>query len=290
MKISIQGIRGAFHHQAAEVYFNQKIEIQAHSTFVELVHAVQTGITEIGIIAIENTISGTIHNNLNLIRKANLSIIGEVYLRIEQNLAVLPGVIIENIKRVESHYMAINQCREFFNQFPHIQLIESEDTALSIKKVAEQKLYNTGAIGSEIAAKEYGLEMIYKGIETNKENYTRFLVISRNKIEEPHFDKASIVLYLPHERGSLAKALNLISKCDINLSKIESFPVIGEPWHYQFFLDLHFSQTENYQEFLLRLNNLKYPFQIIGEYFFGKETYNKINTKNHDTSYSNANS
>lgn len=289
MKVSIQGIRGAFHQQAAEIYFNQNIEIQANSTFTGLIESVKSEIAEYGIIAIENTISGTIHNNLNLIRKSGLNIIGEVYLRIEQNLAVLPGVRIEQLERVESHYMAINQSREFFKAFPHIQLIESEDTAASIKKVAEQKLTKTGAIGSKIAIREYGLEMLHHSIETNKKNFTRFLIISKSVTEETMIDKSSIVLDLPHEKGSLATALNLINKHNINLSKIESFPVIGEPWHYQFYLDLHFSNIENYQALLLELQKMKYPYQILGEYKFGIETYNKINTNNHDTSYSNAN-
>lgn len=278
MKVSIQGIRGAFHQQAAEIYFNQNIEIQANSTFLGLVESVNSEMADYGIIAIENTISGTIHNNLNLIRKSGLNIIGEVYLRIEQNLAVMPGVRIEQLEKVESHYMAINQCREFFKAYPHIQLIESEDTAVSIKKVAKEKLDNTGAIGSEIAIREYGLEMLHQSIETNKKNFTRFLIISKSKTEEAIVNKSSLVLDLPHQKGSLAKALNLIHKYDINLSKIESFPVIGEPWHYQFYLDLHFSELENYQTLLFELQKMKFPYQILGEYKFGKETYNKINT------------
>lgn len=285
MKIAIQGIRGAFHQQAAEMYFNQKIEIDANTTFRDVIDSVNQNTSDMGIIAIENTISGTIHNNLNLIRESDLKIIGEVYLRIEQNLAVLPGTQLEDLKQVESHYMAINQCRDFFRKYPKIQLVESPDTALSIKMVAERKNKSIGAIGSDLAIREYGLINISKGIETNKKNYTRFLIISKSNLNNTDIDKASIVLVLPHEKGSLAKALSLINQSGINLSKIESFPIIGEPWHYQFYLDLHFSQQGNYRKLLDELGNYSLEYQILGEYKFGKESYTKINTINHDTSY-----
>lgn len=285
MKIGIQGIKGAFHQEAAELYFNQEIEIVANTTFKDLTDSVVQKTSDMGIIAIENTISGTIHNNLNLIRESALNIIGEVYLRIEQNLAVLPGTQLEELKQVESHYMAINQCREFFRKHPHIQLIESPDTALSIKRVSELKNKSIGAIGSESAIKEYGLINLSKGIETNKKNYTRFLIVSKSKSDKIDINKASIVLILPHEQGSLAKALNMINQFDINLSKIESFPIIGEPWHYQFYLDLHFSQPGNYHELLKELAKYSLEYQVLGEYKFGKESYTKINTNNHDTSH-----
>lgn len=290
MKIGIQGIKGAFHQQAAQMYFNQEIEIVANATFRDVIESVIRENTDMGIIAIENTISGTIHNNLNLIRESDLNITGEVYLRIEQNLAVLPGTQLQDLKQVESHYMAINQCREFFRQYPKIQLIESPDTALSIKNVAKRKDQSIGAIGSDLAIKEYGLFNLSKGIETNKKNYTRFIIVSNGKSNYAHIDKASIVLVLPHEQGSLAKTLSMINEFDINLSKIESFPILGEPWHYQFYLDLNFSYSENYRKLLKELGKDRLEYQVLGEYKFGKESYTKINKKNHDTSHQNANS
>lgn len=232
MVVSIQGIRGAFHEEAANSYFGNEVEILPQVSFQQLVESVSMNEANYGTMAIENTISGTIHNNFNLIRQSDLHIIGEVYLRIEQNLAALPGVSLDEIKQVESHYMAINQCRGFFRAYPHIQLIDAEDTAASMLKIAQLGLTQTAAIGSRLAARQYGLNIIASSIETNKKNYTRFLILSKNKNQGNQFNKASLALLLPHKQGSLAKILSIIDIYGINLSKIESMPVIGEPWHY----------------------------------------------------------
>ncbi len=286
MKVSIQGIKGAFHQQAAEDFFEAKVEILPKSTFSDLVDSVVEDHAPFGIMAIENTISGTIHNNLNLIRQSGLKIIGEVYLRIEQNLAVFPGTRIEDLKQVESHYMAINQCREFFKKFPQIKLIESEDTASSLKKVAEEQLLHTGAIGSKLAAQEYGLEIIEKSIETNKKNYTRFLILSKTDVEDAKgINKASLAIMLPHARGSLAKVLSIIDYNDINLSKIESLPILGEPWHYLFYIDLHFSSDQQFQKVLKAIQPFTDAIEILGVYPYGQKSFQKINTNNYDTSH-----
>lgn len=278
MKVSIQGIKGSFHHEAVAMYFSTETKIVANSSFTELVNSVVNSESDCGIIAIENTISGTIHNNINLIRNSGLFIQGEIYLRIEQNMAALTGSSIEDITQVESHYMAINQCRTFFKSYPHIKLIESEDTASSIKKIADRNLSHTAAIGSRLAIEEYGLQTLFKGIETNKKNYTRFLVIAKEFNNDPLINKASIAMDLSHQKGSLAKVLGLIYEKDINLSKIESFPIVGEPWHYQFFLDLNFSDYRNYQKVLHDLKPHTNQVQVLGEYQFGIESYTKINT------------
>jgi prephenate dehydratase len=286
MKVSIQGIKGAFHQQAAEDFFEAKVDILPQSTFSGLVDSVVDEQAPFGIMAIENTISGTIHNNFNLIRQSGLKIIGEVYLRIEQNLAVIPGTKIEDLKQVESHYMAINQCREFFKKFPKIKLIESEDTASSLKKVAEEQLHRTGAIGSQLAAEEYGLEIIEKSIETNKKNYTRFLILSKTALEESkNLNKASLALMLPHQKGSLARVLSLIDLNDIDLSKIESLPIIGEPWHYLFYIDLHFSSYQQFQKMLKDIKAFTDAMEILGVYAYGQKSFQKINTNNYDTSH-----
>ncbi len=285
MVVSIQGIKGAFHQEAAEEYFGQKTEILPQHTFQGLVDSVSHEEAEYGIMAIENTISGTIHNNFNLIRQSNLQIVGEVYLRIEQNLAALPGTPLSQLTHVESHYMAINQCREFFRSHPQIKLIDAEDTAGSMRNIAENKLQKTGAIGSKLAAEQYGLEIIAKGIETNKQNYTRFLTLKKQEEQNTEdFNKASLALLLPHKQGSLAKILSIIDIYGLNLSKIESMPVIGEPWHYLFYIDVLFDKVKIYQDMLQAIRPLLNELHILGEYQFGQKSFNNINNTDYDTS------
>jgi len=281
MKVSIQGVKGAFHQEAANLYFGRETDILPQLSFTDLIDSVIQKEADYGIMAIENTISGTIHNNLNLIRNSNLKITGEVYLHIQQNLVALPGTAIQDLKQVHSHYMAINQCREFFREYPNIKLIDSEDTALSMKMVSERKSHQYAAIGSKIAAEYYGLEIIQESIETNKQNYTRFLIIEKEK-HQNDFDKASLALLLPHKKGSLAKILSIIDFYDINLSKIESLPIIGEPWHYLFYIDVLFEKSKVYQQMLQAIEPLVDELQILGEYSFGKQSFNQIiETKKH---------
>lgn len=285
MVVSIQGIKGAFHQEAAEEYFGHKTEILPQLTFQGLVDSVSNEKADYGIMAIENTISGTIHNNFNLIRQSDLQIIGEVYLRIEQNLAALPGTQITDLIQVDSHYMAINQCREFFRSHPQIKLVDAEDTASSIRNIAENKIQNSGAIGSKLAAEQYGLEIIAPGIETNKKNYTRFLTLKkRDEQIQVDFNKASLALLLPHQQGSLAKILSIIDIYGLNLSKIESMPVIGEPWHYLFYIDVLFDKVKIYQDMLQAIRPLLDELHILGEYQFGQKSFNNINNTNYDTS------
>jgi len=275
MTISIQGIKGAFHQEAALKYFGENANILAQINFVDLVNSVLQDEADYGIMAIENTISGTIHNNLNLIRNSKLKITGEIYLHIQQNLVAHPEASLKHITQVYSHYMAINQCREFFTDFPHIKLIDSDDTAASIKMVSENKSEQIAAIGSKLAAEYYGLKIIAKSIETNKKNYTRFLIIEKES-QKDDFDKASLSILLPHKKGSLAKILSIIDFYDINLSKIESLPIIGEPWHYLFYIDVLFKQSKTYHQMLQAIHPLVDHLQILGEYSFGKESFDQI--------------
>jgi prephenate dehydratase len=276
-KVGIQGVKGAFHEEAALNYFGEEIGIVPQVTFTDLIESVKSGESDFGMIAVENTISGTIHSNLSLIRSARLKIVGEVYLRIEQNLAALPGTKIDELQQVLSHYMAIDQCRDFFSYHPQIKLTESEDTAMSMQMVANQQLKNVGAIGSKTAALHYGLEILASGIETNKKNYTRFLVVQKPENElDCEFDKASLALTLPNSTGSLAEILSLIASFKIDLSKIESVPVVGEPWHYLFYLDLLFDEAERYLEMLKTLRPFTDELYILGEYKSNLSTWKKI--------------
>ena len=277
MKVSIQGIKGAFHEEAAKNYFKSDIDIIPKLTFDDVISSVLDLESDYGIMAIENTISGTIHTNLNLIKQSGLKIKGEVYLPIKQNLVALPGTKLEDINQVNSHYMALHQCRDFFGNLPKIRLVESEDTALSIKQIAKHKVCDVAAIGSKLAAEYYGLEIISENIETNKNNYTRFLILEKQTINKnADFNKASLALTLPHKKGSLAIILNIISFYDINLTKIESVPIIGEPWHYLFYIDVQFDSTEIYHQMIQSLNSLTDEIIILGKYLSGIQSLNKI--------------
>lgn len=277
MTVSIQGVKGAFHEEAALNYYGEKVTIQSNITFSDLIDSIKLGKSNTGIIAVENTISGTIHSNLNLILESGFQITGEIYLHIEQNLVAMPGTKISDLKEVHSHYMAINQCRKFFRNYPSIKLIESDDTALSMKEIAKNQMSNIGAIGSKLGAAEYKLEIIAKSIETNKKNYTRFLVIEKNiKHTNEKFNKSSVCLTLPNKKGSLAKILSIIAFYDVDLSKIESVPIIGEPWHYMFYIDLIIDEIENYRSMLQAIRPLTDQFIVIGEYKSGDKSFMEI--------------
>ncbi len=286
MKISIQGIKGAFHEEAARNYFKKDIRIIPNITFEEVISSVISGAADFGIVAIENTLSGTIHSNLNLIRQSGLKITGEEYLSIHQNLIALPGTKMEDIEQVFSHYMAINQCRKFFQKYPQIKLVESEDTALSIRTVANKKLKNAAAIGSKLAADYYGMKIIFQNIETHQKNYTRFLILDK-KINTQNFNKASLSFTLPHRKGSLANILNIIAFHEINLTKIESVPIIGEPWHYLFYVDVQLNNQELYFQMLNTLKTLTGNLTILGHYQSGIQLFNQIHHLQHETSKQN---
>jgi len=281
MKVGIQGIRGAFHEVAAGVYFGDKLaEVVPHLTFEQLVDAVENESDDYGIIAIENTISGTIHANLNLIRNRDVEICGEIFLRISQNLASLPGSHINDINEVRSHYMAINQCRVFFRQYPHIRLVESEDTALSMKEIADTRQPGLGAIGSLLASQIYGLEVLASDIETNKKNYTRFLIITKNNHHTSKvLNKASINIVLQNTKGSLSQILSIIAFYGIDLTKIESVPIIGEPWNYMFYIDLKFTELQKYFDMISAIRPLIKQIKVLGIYEDGEISYNLIHNQ-----------
>ena len=271
-KIAIQGVSGAFHEIAAREFFrDEEIDILPCATFKDLFQSLADDDSLLGIVAIENTIAGSLLQNHNLLRESGCMIIGEHKLRIEHNLAVLPGQKIEDIDEVYSHPIALMQCEDFLDGHRHIKAIESEDTALSAKDIADNKLTRRGAICSALAAEKYGLEIIAKGIETNKRNFTRFLIIAEPKLAEEltkgvELNKSSLVFTLPHEEGSLAKVLSILSFYHINLTKIQSLPIIGEEWKYQFYINLTFNDYTRYRQSLEAIIPLIRDFQILGEY------------------------
>lgn len=271
--IAIQGIRGSFHELAVQKYFNVDFNAVECDTFKELFDVLKRKKADYAVMAIENTVAGTILPNYAMLRDSNLRIIGEVYLRIHQNLMILPGQKIEDIKEVYSHPMAIMQCHDFFEQYPHIRLIESLDTAGSAKDIADAKLKGAGAIAASIAADIYKLEIIAGGIETNKKNYTRFLVLQDKLAVEDTIDvdKASICFNVVNEKGSLAKVLTTIAEHNINLIKIQSLPLIGREWEYVIHIDTEFDNYQDYAEAMKAIKPGINHFKELGKYKRGKK-------------------
>lgn len=274
-RIAIQGGYGAFHEIAAIQYFgDENIEIVPRNTFKDLFQALKKGQVDYGITAIENSIAGSILPNYTLLLESRMKIIGEIYLRIKQNLVALPGQIIENIKEVYSHPMAILQCQFFFDDYPQIKLIDSIDTALSAKQIADEKLTGVAAIASDLAARKYKLEIIADGIETHKINYTRFLILQNmngGPISNPMANKASISFALADQIGSLSKILSIFSFHEINLTKIQSMPIVGKDWEYQFYIDVEITDYTRYTHALKAIEPFTSEIRILGEYNKGKK-------------------
>jgi len=278
IKVAIQGIAGSFHDIAAQCYFGKdEVEVVPCSTFKELFACLKENGSMVGIIAIENTIAGSLLPNYNLLRESRLTIIGEHKLRIKHNLVALPRQKIEDIKEVHSHYMALLQCEDFLEENPQIKHVEAEDTAAEGLRIAQEQATGRAAITSRYAAELFGLEILAKGIETNKHNFTRFLVIGnelmRDKlVGDKERNKASLVFSLPHEEGSLSKVLTILSFYNINLTKIQSLPVMGQEWEYLFYIDVKFNDFVRYRQSLDAILPLTKNMRILGEYAEGDQT------------------
>ncbi|MBP7780986.1 MAG: prephenate dehydratase [Paludibacteraceae bacterium] len=279
-KVAIQGVAGCFHDIAAREYFKgEDVETIPCSTFRKLFDTVKGDPSIIGAVAIENTIAGSLLQNNNLLYETGLKIVGEHKLRIKQNLVAYPGQEVSDIREAYSHPIALMQCKEFLDDHRQIKAVESEDTALSAKEIAEEGAESKGkaAICSELAAQIYGLDILAKSIETNKRNFTRFLFVADPwKVDEltdgKILNKASLVFTLPHEEGSLAKVLSILSYYNMNLTKIQSLPIVGREWEYQFYVDLSFDQFLRYKQSLDAIIPLTKDLQILGEYEEGKQT------------------
>ncbi len=274
IRIAIQGGFGAFHEIAATHYFNDcEIEVMPNNTFKDLMKSLRKRQADYGIMAIENSLAGSILPNYNLIKDSSMHIVGEIYLRIRQNLVALKGQKINDLTEVFSHPMAILQCQIFFDRYPEIKLIDSIDTALSAKMIREENLIGKGAIASNLAAKKFGLEILASGIETNKMNYTRFLILKEDNgylVDTARINKASIHFALAHRIGSLSKILSILSYYDINLSKIQSLPIMGRDWEYQFYVDVIFDNYEWYKKSIEAIRPFTSELGILGEYEKGK--------------------
>lgn len=267
LKIAIQGYEGCFHHIAANEYFGRDIDIMPQDTFRGVAAAVKRGEADMGMMAIENSIAGSIIANYSILQDANLQVAGEIYLPIKQNLMVLPDVGLDDIREVESHPMALLQCIDYLDVRPW-KLIESEDTALSARHIAEKGLRHTAAVASELAAEMFGLKIIAPEINTIKSNYTRFMVLKRHDHNiDPQADKASLYFKTDHREGSLLRTLSQLQ--GINLSKLQSYPIPSEPWHYLFHIDLEFGCLDDYIRNLDRLQAAAEEVHVYGVYRSG---------------------
>lgn len=273
LKVAIQGIDGCYHHAAAKEYFtNTVIATLPCLSFQAMFEAMASDASLIGIMAIENTIAGSLLANHELLRQSNLTVVGEHKMRISHVLAALPGQSAEEITEVHSHPMALMQCEQYLRQHPGMKMIERFDTAGSAEEIARLQLRGHAAICGRHAAETYGLDILQSGIETNKRNFTRFLVIAdplvagEMKPREERLDKASVVFTLPHTRGALSKVLTIFSFYDMNLSKIQSLPIVGREWEYRFYVDLTFDSYVRYRQALDAARPLTSEFRILGEY------------------------
>jgi len=248
IRVAIQGIKASFHDEAARKYFEKDIEIVECKTFKDSCMALEKKEVDYTIMAIENSLAGSLLGNYSLLQEHDFYIIGEVTIAIQLHLMALPGVKFSDIKYVQSHPIAIRQCVEYFYSYPDIQIVEKFDTAACAKEIKDKGLKDTAAIANFAAAGLYGLDFLEKRIETNKKNYTRFLVLSRTKIDIPDANKASLVFQVKDDIGTLAKVLEIFAQHRLNLSKIQSMPVLGKPSRYNFYVDLNWAKDGNYPD------------------------------------------
>lgn len=282
LKIGIQGGIGSFHEISSIFHFGKDTENIPFVTFDKLTDAIEMNQLDAGLMAIENTVAGSLLPNYALLNK-NLQIIGEILLHIEQNLLVLPGQTINDIREVHSHPMALQQTAKFFKHYPHIKMVESEDTANSAKKIAKQNLKGIAAIASIRAADLFGLQVLNKSIETNKRNFTRFLILTNNnrlkseQMLQSNLNKASISFSLPHEQGSLSSILSMFAFYHVNLTKIQSIPKIGREWEYHFIVDFTFADRKVFGQSLDAIKPLVSELEIYGIYEKAEKYYHSNN-------------
>ena len=263
-KIAIQGIRGSYHHEVAARLFGTNIALDECLSFDALVAAVISGAVSHGLMALENSIAGSIIPNYALIDKHNLHIVDEAYIRIEHQLMALPGTAIADIAEVASHPMALLQCKDFFATQPHIKLIEDADTAEVAQRIADKQIRGLGAIASKTAAALYGLEIVALNIHSIAINATRFVVVKTTPNNSKDINKASLKFVLDHKRGSLAAVLNILSDCKLNLTKIQSMPVVETPWKYSFFVDVTFDDVAFYTKTIQLLEIMTESLKVLG--------------------------
>jgi len=265
-RVAIQGIKASFHEEAAFKFFGTDIETIECESFKKTCEVLKNKQADYVVMAIENSIAGSLLPNYSLLREYNFSIVGEVYLAIQLHLMALPGVKFEDIKYVQSHPIAIRQCSDFFDEFPQLQVVESSDTAACAKKIREENLTDTAAIANNLAAKLYELQIMERRIESNKKNYTRFLILANKPLENVEINKASLSFQVGNAVGALAEVLNIFAENKINLSKIQSMPVLGKRNEYNFYVDIEWKNQANYDTAIRKVLKHTVNFTIMGEY------------------------
>lgn len=266
--VAIQGVKGSFHHIVSQQYLDENVLVDECMTFDAVIDSILNGKSDAAIMAIENSIAGSIIPNYALIDSHDLHIIGEHYLDIQHHLMALSGQTIDDIKEVHSHPMALLQCKSFFKQYPHIKLVEDIDTAQVAQRIQRHQTKNVAAIASRLAAQLFELHIISESIQTIKHNETRFFIvkIKNSVLPQNEINKASIKFELDHKRGSLATILNVLSDCKLNLTKIQSLPKIETPWKYAFFVDVTFESYNDYDKAKLIMTIMAQDFKVLGEY------------------------
>ena len=266
-RVAIQGIKASFHEEAAYKFFGNDIETIECNSFKQTCDVLDEGNADYVIMAIENSIAGSLLPNYTLIRDYGFSVVGEVYIPIRLHLMALPGVKFEDLKTVTSHPIAIRQCVDFFYDFPQINIVEGTDTAACAKKIQDDQLKDTAAVANTLAAELYGLNILERSVESNKKNFTRFLILKKEKTDEgKNINKASICFQVGHKAGSLAQVLNIFAEQDVVLTKIQSMPVLGKRDEYYFYVDLEWPTTEKYDKALRKVLKYTTNFNILGEY------------------------
>jgi len=266
-RVAIQGIRASFHEEAAFKYFGEEIETIECGSFKQTFEALQKKEADYVVMAIENSIAGSILPNYSLLLSYAFPVIGEIYLPIQLHLMALPGVKFEDVKYVTSHPIAIRQCVDFFDEYPHLNIVESNDTAACAKRIRDEQLTDTVAIANTLAARLYGLDVLERRIESNKKNFTRFLILTQHdNVIKKQPNKASLCFQVSNTVGALAKVLNIFAEENVNMSKIQSMPVLGKRNEYNFYVDIEWEEPKQYDSAIRRILKYTQNFNILGEY------------------------
>ncbi|BAU53768.1 prephenate dehydratase [Mucilaginibacter gotjawali] len=266
-RVAIQGIRASFHEEAALKYFGENIHTIECNSFKQTFEALQNKEADYVVMAIENSIAGSILPNYSLLLSYAFPVVGEIYLPIQLHLMALPGVKFEDIKYVTSHPIAIRQCVDFFDEYPHLNIVESNDTAACAKRIRDEQLTDTVAIANTLAARLYGLDVLERRIESNKKNFTRFLILTHHEnVTKKQPNKASLCFQVSNKVGSLAKVLNIFAEEGVNMSKIQSMPILGKRNEYNFYVDIEWEEQRNYDTAIRQILKYTHNFNILGEY------------------------
>jgi prephenate dehydratase len=267
LRVAIQGIRASFHEEAAFKYFGDNIQTIECSTFKQTFEALQNKEADYVVMAIENSIAGSILPNYSLLLSYAFPVVGEIYLPIQLHLMALPGVKFEDIKYVTSHPIAIRQCVDFFDDYPHLKIVESTDTAACAKRIRDEQLTDTVAIANTLAARLYGLDVLERRIESNKKNFTRFLILAHHdNTDKKPANKASLCFQVSNKVGALAKVLNIFAEEGVNMSKIQSMPILGKRNEYNFYVDIEWDEARQYDTAIRQILKYTHNFNILGEY------------------------